>query len=279
MFGDSGLSTPLHVDARLDLGREHVLDDERLVFLLLHEIRDAVANGRPRHPGHHVAEARVREVLEPAIDIEAGGQVAHDRAVFGRHENDVELLVATVAGRHGDEVAGRRRLDGNRARILRALRIGRQVLSVVCRPLFVAKRLEPILQILFELLIELAGRDLERFFVGARSPADGALAQREEELAHPVFVPPCFDEPVQRVAEVVHQARAAEVAVTLHLAHARDDVGHSRVAHRHQIERIPDAALVFGSAFVHPQRHIAADERGRDDVVLEARVSSCTINP
>ena len=71
------------------------------------------------------------------------------------------------------------------------------------------------------------------------------------------------------MAEVVDQARAAEVAVAFHLAHARDDVGDRGVAHRHQVERIPDAALVFRAAFVHPQRNVAAEQRHGDEVVLE----------
>ena len=110
---------------------------------------------------------------------------------------------------------------------------------------------------------------LERFFVGARAAADGALAQREEELPDAVLAPARFDELVERVAEVVDQARVAEVAVAFHLAHPRDDVGDRRVAHGHEVERIPDAALVLGAALVHPERHVPADQRRRDDVVLE----------
>ena len=190
-------------------------------------------------------------------------------AVFRRDEDDVELLIAAVARHHGDEIARRRRLDRDRARVVGFFRVRRQVLAVVGRPLLVAERLEAVFQIFLELLVELARRHLERFFVRARAAADGALAQREEELPHAVLAPARFDELVERVAEVVDQARAAEVAVAFHLAHARDDVGDRRVAHGHQIERIPDAALVFGAAFMHPQRDVAAEQRHRDEVVLE----------
>ncbi len=69
--------------------------------------------------------------------------------------------------------------------------------------------------------------------------------------------------------QVVDQARAPEIAVAFHLAHARDDIGHRGVTHRHQIERVPDAALVFGPALVHPQRNVPPEQRDRDEVVLE----------
>ena len=57
--------------------------------------------------------------------------------------------------------------------------------------------------------------------------------------------------------------------VALHLRHLRDDVGDGGVAHRHQVDRAPDAGHVVGQPFVDPQRHVAPDERGRDDVELE----------
>ena len=71
------------------------------------------------------------------------------------------------------------------------------------------------------------------------------------------------------MAEVIDQARAAEVAVAFHLAHAWNDVGDGGVADGHEIERIPDAALVFGAAFVHPQRDVAPEQRHGNEVVLE----------
>ena len=157
----------------------------------------------------------------------------------------------------------------DRACVVGFLGVRRQVLTVVGRPLLVAERLETILEIFLELLVELARRHLERFFVRTRAAADRALAQREEELPHAVLAPARFDEFVERVAEVIDQAGAAEIAVAFHLAHLRDDVGDRRVAHRHQIERIPDAALVFGAAFVHPERDVTAEQRHRDEVVLK----------
>ncbi len=78
-------------------------------------------------------------------------------------------------------------------------RIGRQVLAVVGGPLLIAERLEPVLQILLELLVELARVHLKGFFVRTRAAADGALAQREQELADAVFAPSGLDELIQRV--------------------------------------------------------------------------------
>ncbi len=71
------------------------------------------------------------------------------------------------------------------------------------------------------------------------------------------------------MAKVVDHARAADVAVALQLAHLRDDVGHGRVAHGHQVHRAPFAGHVVGEALVNPQRRAAADQRGGDDVVVE----------
>ncbi len=269
MFGDSGLSTRLQREPVLDIAGQHVLDDQRLVLLVAHEIGEAIADRRPRHPRHHVAETRLRDVLEAAILVEAGRQVAHDRPVLRREQDDVELLIAAVAGHDGDEIARRRRLDRDRARVVRPFRIGGEILAVVGRPLLVAERLESIFQIFLELLVELARGHLERFFVRARAAADGALAQREEELPDAVLAPARFDELVERVAEVIDQPRAAEVAVAFHLAHARNDVGDRGVADGHEIERIPDAALVFGAAFVHPQRDVAPQQRHGNEVVLK----------
>ena len=62
-----------------------------------------------------------------------------------------------VAGEDRQQVAGGRGLGGVAAAIRRLLRIGPEVAAVVGRPLLVAERLEAILQVLVELLIELVG--------------------------------------------------------------------------------------------------------------------------
>ena len=69
--------------------------------------------------------------------------------------------------------------------------------------------------------------------------------------------------------DVVDEARVVRLAVALEAAHLGHDVGHGRVAHGHEVDRIPESALVVRQALVHPQRHAAADERLRDDVELE----------
>ncbi len=155
------------------------------------------------------------------------------------------------------------------AAVLRAALVRREVAAVVERTLLVAERLEAILQVLLELLIELVRLDAERFLEGVVAAADDALAQREDELADAFLAPLRFHELEGGVAEVVGDARIAEAAVVLELGHLRHDVGHRDVAHAHQIERRPDAGHVVGHAFVDPQREAAADQRARDDVELE----------
>ena len=153
---------------------------------------------------------------------------------------------------------------------MRLLLVRRQVAPVVGRPLLVAERLEAVLQILLEVLIELVLLHPQRFFVGVLAAADDALAQREQELADAFLAELRLDELEHRVTEVVDEARRpAAAAVAFELGHLRDDVGDRRVAHRHQIERLPLPALVVRQPLVHPQRHAAADQPLRDDVELE----------
>ena len=98
----------------------------------------------------------------PLVLVEAARQVADDRAVLRRDQDDVELAVAAVAGHRGDQVARRRRLDRTaRSRTRVFCGIGREVAAVVGRPLLVAERLEAVLQVLLELLVELLGVELE----------------------------------------------------------------------------------------------------------------------
>ena len=175
--------------------------------------------GRPRHPGHRVPAAAGRDdVLEPVVLVEARREIPDDRAVVRRQQDDVELLVLAVAGHRGHQLARRRRLDREHRRELRLLRVRRQVAPVVGRPLLVAERLEPILQVFLELLVELFRLQLERFLVGVVAAADDALAQREEVLAQAFLAPARFDELEDGVSEVVDEARVAEPAVALEVA-------------------------------------------------------------
>ena len=149
------------------------------------------------------------------------------------------------------------------------LAVGREVAAVVGRALLVAERLEAILQVAVERLIELVLVHPQRFFVRILAAADDALAQREQELPDAFLAELRLDELEDRVAEVVDQARRPAAAVLLELGHPRDDVGDRRVADRHQVERFPLPALVVREPLVHPQRHAAADQPLRDDVELE----------
>ena len=59
------------------------------------------------------------------------------------------------------------------------------------------------------------------------------------------------------------------VAVSLHLAHLRHDVGHGGIADGRQVERRPVAGHEVGQTLGDPQRVVPADQRLRDDVELE----------
>ena len=71
------------------------------------------------------------------------------------------------------------------------------------------------------------------------------------------------------MAEVVDEARVGAVAVLLEARQLGDLVRDRGVAHRHEIEVVPEPALVVGEALVHPQGHLAVDEVARDEVELE----------
>ncbi len=150
----------------------------------------------------------------------------------------------------------------------RLVALGREVAAVVGGPFLVAERLEPVLQVLVELLVELLGPEPEGFLVRALAAADDVLAQGEEELAQALLAPARLDELEGRVAQVVRQA-AVDEGRALEIAHRRHGVGDSGVAHRHQVERVPVAGHVVGQALVDPEREAAAQQRPRDDVELE----------
>jgi hypothetical protein len=137
----------LHRDALLDLAREHVLDDQRALLLGAHEVGEPVALGRPRHPWiRRLVDAHLHQVIEAQVLVEAARQVADDRSVLGRDQDDVELLILAVHGDHGNQVAGGRRRDRQRLGELRLLLVRRQIAAVVGRALLVAERLEAVLQ-------------------------------------------------------------------------------------------------------------------------------------
>ena len=71
MFGDSGLSTVSQLNRRSILPVSTFWMISVLYFLVADEVGEAIADRRPRHPRHHVAEARLRDVLEAAIHVEA----------------------------------------------------------------------------------------------------------------------------------------------------------------------------------------------------------------
>ena len=62
---------------------------------------------------------------------------------------------------------------------MRALLVGGQVAAVIVLALLVAERLEALLQVALECLIELLRLELQRLVVGVLATADHALAQRE----------------------------------------------------------------------------------------------------
>ena len=108
--------------------------DERAVLFGAHEVGEPIALRRPRHPRHGVeAHARRRDGLEARVLIEAAGQVADDRAVLGREQDDVELAVAAVAGHRGDQIARGRRFDRQHVAEARLLRVRREI-AAVSRP-------------------------------------------------------------------------------------------------------------------------------------------------
>ena len=71
------------------------------------------------------------------------------------------------------------------------------------------------------------------------------------------------------MAEVVDAPGIRDPDVVLEARQLRDLVGHGRVTYGHQVERVPQAALVVGEPLVHPERHLAMDEVARDEVELE----------
>ena len=117
--GDSGSSTVFIGIRSSIVARQHVLDDQRALFLGAHEIGEPVALRRPRHPRvRRLIDAHLHQVIEAEVLVEAAGQVADDRSVLRRDQDDVELLILAVDGDHRDQVARGRRRDRQRFREL-----------------------------------------------------------------------------------------------------------------------------------------------------------------
>jgi hypothetical protein len=203
-----GLVDGLHRDPLLDVARQHVLDDQRALFLGPDEVGEPIALGRPRHPRvGRLVDAHLHEVVEAEILVEAAGQVADDRSVLRRHEDDVELLILAI-DRH-DAIRspeGDGAIDSASANFVFSL-FGDRSRPVVGRPLLVAERLEAVLQVALEVLVELVLLHPQRFLVRVLAAADDALAQREQELADAFLAELRFDVFEHRVTEVVDQAR------------------------------------------------------------------------
>ena len=199
---------------------------------------------------------------------EAAGQVAHQRAVAAREQHQVELLVGAVGRQRGHQLArgagGRREDLGQGGVVL----VGREVPAVVRGALLVAVGLEALLEPLVEGLVELLGLDAEGLLVDVvELAAHHVLAPGVQELAQPLLAPALGDELEGGVAQVVDQAPGERLE--LGLGELRHLLGHGRVAHHHQVERVPGAAHVVGQALVDPQRHGALQQGARDQVELE----------
>ena len=258
------------VDHLLGLAGHHVLQHQRSVLPLADEVRQAIVDPRPGHPRHRVPP-RAGELnrLVPEILVEARGQVAHDLAVLGRQQDDVDLPVLPVDGVGGEEVAGRRRLDRVDGQVPRLEGVGGEVAAVVVGPLLVAEGLEPAPDVRLELDVELLVGDVERVLVDVALAADDRLPQGEQELPDPGHAPALLDELEGGVPEVVDQPGARVDAPALEVAHLRQGVRQRGVADRHQVEGAPHAAHVVGQPLVHPQRNAAPDDRARNDVERE----------
>ena len=247
MFGDSGLSTVFMLDPLLDLAGERRSAGSASCDLLgAHEVRDPVARRATttstarvlRMPPGVAMYSKPRSLSKPGVRL----RMTLPSLVESRMMSSscsLRLPAATAM-----QVARRRRLDRERRCVNGVFsRFGREVAAVVGRPLLVAERLEAVLQVLLELLVELLRLELEGLLVGALAAADDALAQREEELPDAFLAPARFDELERARARGCRSGAGCRSRrsprSSLIFGH---DVGDGGVAHRHQVERIPDAA-------------------------------------
>ena len=229
-----------------------------------------VAVRRPRHPGHGVEpQPEQRDVLEPEILIEAFGQIPDDVAGARRHQHDVDLPVLAVEGDGRNHLAGGRRFNRDHDRIPGAKRIRRQVPAVVRRALLFAERLEPLVEILLELVVEVFRRQVEHFIVDIPAAGDGAAPQPEHEAPDAVVAPAALDELEHRMPQVVDDPSAGEPAVAIEAGHRRHGIRDREVPDLHDVQRPPDARHEVGEPLVDPQRHALADDAARNDVELE----------
>ncbi len=174
--GDSGPSTVVELDPLLDLAGHDVLDDERLVLLGAREVREPVADRRPGDPRHEVAaqaagRARCTRSRGPCRSPSSGCRMNWPSfAEIRMMSSSWSLRLPTTAAIMSPVGDGSIESDRRRSRV--RSRVGREVAPVVGRPLLVAERLEPLLQVAIELLVEVLGLELQRFLVGALAAAD-----------------------------------------------------------------------------------------------------------
>ena len=177
-----------HRDLHLDLAREHVLDDERALLLGPDEVREPVAfratrtstgiSGRSPSPGYTMW-SKPMSLSKPLVRLRTIDPSFDDTSTMSSSRS------LRFAGDDGNQIARGRRRDRQRLGEPGLLAVGRQIASVVGRPLLVAERLEPVLQVPIERLVELVRLHLEGFFVGVLAAADHALPEREHELRMP----------------------------------------------------------------------------------------------
>ena len=118
--GDSGSSTVLHARSSPRSSRVRTFCDHERPRLLARARSSASRSPRrrPRHPRHRVEAARPASMMnsQPFVLVEAVGQVADDAS---RPSPETSTMSSSpsfaVAARHGDQIAGGRRLGRDRA--------------------------------------------------------------------------------------------------------------------------------------------------------------------
>ena len=121
----------------------------------------------PRRPPAVAMYSKPRSLSKPLVRLRmTWPSLAESSTMSSSWSSRLPTTAASMSPR-------RRRLDReHRRRTCVRSGLGREVAAVVGRPLLVAERLEPLLQVAIELLVELLRLELERFFVGALAAAD-----------------------------------------------------------------------------------------------------------